>query len=203
MKWLRGRPRAAPWIIVGLGNPGNRYADTRHNVGFMAIDQWAQRHGIDLSRKKSFAHVGEGNVPVLDAGDQRVIVAKPRTFMNASGDAVLELVRRYHGRPDRLVIVYDEMDLPTAKIRVRERGSAAGHKGILSIIECLGTDAFPRIRIGVARPAEGRGSVGHVLEAFTPEEAEAIRGAVARAGEALDYLITNGAERAMNEFNQG
>jgi len=123
--------------------------------------------------------------------------------MNASGDAVLELVRRYHGRPDRLVVVYDEMDLPTAKIRVRERGSAAGHKGILSIIARLGTDAFPRIRIGVARPAGGRDSVEHVLEAFTSEEAEAIRDAVTKAGEALDCLIIHGPEHAMNEFNQG
>ena len=141
MKWLRRGPGVAPWLIVGLGNPGGGYASHRHNVGFVVVDRWAERHAIDLSRKRSFAIIGEGKVRG-DAEELRVIAAKPRTFMNLSGDAVREVIRRYHGRPSHLIVVHDEMDLPLGRIRLRERGSAGGHKGAASIIASLRTDAF-------------------------------------------------------------
>ena len=200
MKWFRRQPQAAPWLIVGLGNPGGRYARNRHNIGFMVVDRWAERHGLDVTRKRSFAILGEGKARLGDE-EMRVIAAKPRMFMNESGPAVRELIRRYHGRPERAIVVYDDMDLPLGRTRLRERGSAGGHKGIASIITSLGTEAFNRLRVGIGRPGEQGGAVEHVLGDFSDGEAEAIDQAIARAADALDWALTQGVPSAMNEFN--
>ncbi|MBI3744444.1 MAG: aminoacyl-tRNA hydrolase, partial [Chloroflexi bacterium] len=164
-------------------------------------DHWAARHGIALSTKKPWAVLGEGQ---LEASGRpaRVIVAKPRTYMNESGNAAFELVKRYHVDAARFVAVYDEMDLPLGKIRLRERGSAGGHNGIESIIQRLGTQDFLRLRVGIGRPPPGVDPVDYVLGDFAPPEREALLPAIERAADALDLLITQGAEAAMNEYNR-
>ncbi len=201
MRWFRRGPRRSPWLIVGLGNPGSGYADNRHNVGFMTVDRWAGRHGIPVTRKKPWAVLGEGEAAV-DSETVRVLVAKPRTFMNLSGDAVLELSRRYHVAHEKLVVVSDDMDLPLGKVRLRQRGSAGGHKGLASIIERLETDAFIRLRIGIGRPQDTAvDPVEYVLTHFSPEERAVVDEAMSQACDALDWVLAKGADSAMNEFN--
>ena len=203
MRWLKRGPRGSPWLIVGLGNPGAGYVGNRHNVGFMTVEGWADRHGIAMNRKKPWAVHGEGEI-ALGGSRLRVLLAKPRTFMNASGDAVLELTRRHHVVPAKLVIVTDDMDLPLGKIRLRQRGSAGGHNGLASIIERFGTDDFARLRIGIGRPEDAeKGNVEHVLTDFADAERQVIDEAVSRACDALDCVLADGVDRAMSRFNAG
>ncbi|MBM4405921.1 MAG: aminoacyl-tRNA hydrolase [Chloroflexi bacterium] len=196
------------WLIVGLGNPGAKYAKTRHNAGFMAAEAWAARHRIAIEKKKSAYLYGEGKFDLtpspfpLREGEVRVIVAKPRTYMNLSGDAVGELAQRHHIAKERLIIVYDDLDLPLGRIRIRAAGSAGGHNGMKSIIERLGTQEFARMRIGVGRPeAAGKEAVDYVLEGFTKAEQAALDATIARACDALDEIIAKGIAGAMNKFN--
>ena len=164
---LIGRGGMAPpppeMLVVGLGNPGDRYRDTRHNVGFRCVDRIAGDHAIELSRRQRRALIGEG---VIDG--HPVVVARPRTFVNRSGEAVAYLLTRYAATSDRLLVVYDDMDLPLGKLRLRPSGSAGGHNGIKSIIDAVGTREFPRLRIGIGRPAGGVDQVGHVLGTMPP-----------------------------------
>ena len=148
-------PPPPEMLVVGLGNPGDRYRDTRHNVGFRCVDRIAGDHAIELSRRQRRALIGEG---VIDG--HPVVVARPRTFVNRSGEAVAYLLTRYAATPDRLLVVYDDMDLPLGKLRLRPSGSAGGHNGIKSIIDAVGTREFPRLRIGIGRPARGVDQVG-------------------------------------------
>jgi PTH1 family peptidyl-tRNA hydrolase len=169
----------------------------------MAVDAWAARHKITAEKKKAAYLYGEGGLS-LNGVEARAIVAKPRTYMNLSGDAVGELVHRHHIAKERLIVVYDEMDLPLGRIRIRPDGSAGGHNGMKSIIERLGTQAFPRIRIGVGRPeALGKDAVDYVLEGFTKAEQETLDAVLARACDALDEIIGEGIAGAMNKFNAG
>ncbi|MSQ24763.1 MAG: aminoacyl-tRNA hydrolase [Dehalococcoidia bacterium] len=189
------------WLIVGLGNPGSRYARSRHNAGYMCLERWAARHHLTEERRKEYAIIVEGAVR-LGGRDVRVLLAKARSFMNESGGPVAELVRRYHVPPARLIVAYDDLDLPLGKVRLRERGSAGGHNGMKSIIERLGTQGFPRLRIGIGRPNEPRaGAIGHVLGNFNLEEQPAIDAALDAACDALDCTLGEGLAAAMNRFN--
>lgn len=183
-------------IIVGLGNPGSQYAGTRHNIGFWCVDYLAKEHSITLERRHKTALIGEGIIE-----DRRVVLAKPRTFVNRSGEAVSYLLARYRVTPAELLIVYDEINLPPGKLRLRPQGSAGGHNGIRSIIEAIGTQDFPRLRVGVGRPPDGADQIGHVLGALPPEEREATEDAIERVVQAVSCLLTDGIDTAMNRFN--
>ena len=189
------------WLVVGLGNPGPRYARSRHNAGYMCLERWAARHHLTEERRREYAIIVEGAVR-LGGRDVRVLLAKARAFMNESGGPVAELVRRHHVPPSRLIVVHDELDLPLGKVRLRERGSAGGHNGMKSIIERLGTQEFPRLRIGIGRPNEPRaGAIGHVLGNFTPDEQPAIDLSLETACDTLDCVLGEGMAAAMNRFN--
>ncbi len=181
---------------MGLGNPGKEYVRSRHNVGFMCADRWAERHGISFDKKRPWAVIGEGE---LDSC--RVMIAKPRTFMNLSGDAVHEMANRWHVQPKDLLVLYDDMDLPLGSLRLRERGSAGGHNGIKSIIERLGSQEFLRLRIGIGRPNGDADAIRHVLSQFTRDEAQVLDEALDRACDAIDCILSEGITPAMNKFN--
>ena len=182
-------------IIVGLGNPGPRYRDTRHNVGFGCIDLLAERWGVAVKDRRRTTVLGQGYHDGMP-----VVLAKPRTFMNLSGESVAYLLARFGGRPADLVIVYDEMALPLGRIRLRARGSDAGHNGIKDIIRNVRTVDFPRLRIGIGGPGTS-GSVEHVLGRFSDEEKPAVDAAIARAADAVECLLAEGINIAMNRYN--
>ncbi|HOM81412.1 MAG TPA: aminoacyl-tRNA hydrolase [Armatimonadota bacterium] len=183
-------------IILGLGNPGAEYASTRHNVGFMTADLLAKRHGIRLTTRRHSSLLGEGTIAGV-----AVVLAKPQTYMNCSGDAALSLLSRYRVSPQDLIVICDDMNLDVARVRVRASGSAGGHNGLKSIIARIGTDAFPRVRIGVGRVAPDQW-IDHVLGEFTAEERPQIEEAVARAADAVEVLLREGPEAAANQFNR-
>ena len=190
----RREERDAPLIVVGLGNPGPKYANTRHNAGYLCIDELASRHGVALNDKRKAALLGEGRV-----GGRRVALVKPRTFMNLSGEAVRYALDRYRVRADAVLVVLDDLDLPLGKIRLRERGGSGGHNGLNSINAALGTSDYARLRVGIGRP-DGE-TVGYVLGAFTPEERTAARDAIGRAAAAAEAWIAHGVGYAMDHFN--
>jgi len=183
-------------IVVGLGNPGAKYTSTRHNVGFRFIDLLAKKTEIRLNDRRAKAVLGQGRI----AG-QEVVLAKPRTFMNNSGEGIEYLLARFGGRPSELLVVYDEMALPTGRIRLRASGSHAGHNGIRSIISAVQTDGFPRLRIGVGQPSNGGESVPHVLGKFSKEEEPLIAQAVQDAVSAVHCMLEESIDVAMNRFN--
>ena len=186
-----------PLLVIGLGNPGPKYAATRHNVGFMTVDELARRHGLRFSTRQADAAVARGEID-----GTRVILAKPQTYMNNSGRAVGALARFYKLPSNRVVVIYDELDLPVGTIRMREKGSANGHNGLTSVIQHLGTQDFPRIRIGISRPAiSDHKQIDWVLGRFTKDEQEVMDGTIPRAAEAVEAVITLGIERAMNKYN--
>ncbi len=186
-------------VVVGLGNPGKEYERTRHNVGFMVVERLAERAGAAFRR----SHRAEALCAAVDLeGAGRVILVEPMTYMNASGDAVAALMRWHRSGLADLVVVYDDVDLPTGQLRLRPKGGAGGHKGVRSLIERLGADGFARIRIGVGRGPGQRDTADHVLSAFSREERPAIEAAVDRAAEAVTAMVRDGVERAMNEFNR-
>lgn len=184
-------------LIVGLGNPGRQYAETRHNVGFMAIDYLAGKLGVKVDKIKFKSVVGEGFL-----GTEKVVLAKPQTYMNLSGEAVLDMVQWYKLDPADILVIYDDMDLPAGKLRLRMKGSAGGHNGMKSIIYLLQSDQFPRLRIGIGRPTnEKMESVDFVLGRFNKEQQELMVDAVKKAGEAALAAIEKGVAKAMNEVN--
>lgn len=182
-------------LVVGLGNPGARYASTRHNVGFMVIDRLARAWHAEVTKKQCGALAG----PATFAGE-KVWLAKPQTYMNLSGEAVTCLLRFYRMAPADLLVVYDERDLPVGKVRLRERGSPGGHRGVASIIQMLGTNEFNRLRIGIGRPSE-LDAVDHVLSGFPPEEKPLIEEAISRSVEAVETVLREGMAAAMNRYN--
>ena len=183
-------------LVVGLGNPGSKYNTTRHNVGFRFIDLMSQTADIPLNARRDKAVLGEGNI----AG-QKVVLAKPRTFMNNSGEGVQYLLARFCGRPADLLVVYDEMALPTGRIRLRVSGSHAGHNGIRSIISSVQSEKFPRLRIGIGQPHNGVDSIPHVLGKFREDEEPLIAQAVQDADSAVACMLENNIDIAMNRFN--
>ena len=184
------------WIVVGLGNPGEKYSATRHNMGAMVIDVLLGRTGASLKSHKSGCVIAE---TTLDG--ERVVLARPTTYMNDSGRPVRELARWYKVQPDRLVVVHDELDIPFEEVRVKDGGGTAGHNGLGSIASHLGTRAFVRIRVGIGRPPGRRGAVGHVLDTFSSSERKELPFVIERAADAVRSTIVDGVERAMNEFN--
>lgn len=183
-------------LIVGLGNPGAEYERTRHNVGWQVVDAFARKFRIDVSRHEKNALTGTGRV----AGGG-VLVAKPLTYMNLSGDAVRLLVNAYGEANDDLVVVYDDIDLPLGKLRIRPNGSAGTHNGMRSIIESLGHENFPRLRIGIGAQEQGP-LRDYVLDEFTAEEQPIVEKAITRSVDALVLIVRGDLKRAMNEFNR-
>jgi len=183
-------------LVVGLGNPGPKYTATRHNVGFRFIDLMAKKADIQLTDRRTKAVLGEGNI----AGHE-VVLAKPRTFMNNSGEGVEYLLARFGGRPTDLLIVYDEMALPAGRIRLRASGSHAGHNGIRSIISAVQSEQFPRLRIGISQPPNGGNTIPHVLGRFSKDEEPLIARAIQDAVSALECMLEENIDIAMNRFN--
>lgn len=191
------RPGGISWLVVFLGNPGTKYEMTRHNAGFMAGDAMANAQGAAINRSRFKALTG-----TCDIGGETVMLMKPQTFMNLSGEAVAQAVSFYKLAPDHVIVVSDEVALPIGKLRIRTKGSAGGHNGLKNIIALLGTDQFPRIRIGVgAAPHPDYDMADWVLSSFKGKDAEDILAAAARAAEAVECYITKGADRAMNLYN--
>jgi len=198
LPFLRRQPETPPrWLIVGLGNPGAEYQNTRHNVGYRVVDWLADANRISVKSTQHRAWVGYGQIR-----DVPVLLAKPFTYMNLSGESIEPLRRLVGLQPADLVVVVDDMDLPVGRVRVRQRGSAGGHNGLKSLIQHLRTDEFPRVKIGVGRPAEGA-ALDHVLGKFSREELEPIADAVHRAGLAVETILTDGILAAMNRCNGG
>lgn len=184
------------FMVVGLGNPGRKHRHNRHNLGFMVLDKLADRHGIKLSRVQSQALIGSGKVE-----NRSVILVKPMTYMNLSGRSVGTLSRYYRVPLNKLVITYDEIDLPFGAVRIRASGGSGGHNGMKSIIEHLGPD-FPRIRIGIGRPTGRMDPAAYVLQNFSKEEREVVGGIVDRTVDAIELFLREGINSAMNMYNQ-
>ena len=185
-------------LIVGLGNPGREYRDTRHNVGFMVVEEIARRHGIDWASGPS--QIAETLIGKR-FGDEPLMVAKPLTYMNNSGDAVGGLVRYFNVTPDDLIVVVDEAALPFGKLRARPRGSAGGHNGLKSIIERLGTTEFSRLRLGVGRGDGRRDLADHVLARFERSEQAELETLITRAADAAEMFAAEGISNVMNVYN--
>ena len=183
-------------LIVGLGNPGAEYERTRHNVGWMVVDAFARKFRIDVTKHEKNALTGTNRV----AGGS-VMVAKPLTYMNLSGDAVRLLTNAYLESTDDLIVVYDDIDLPLAKLRIRPSGSSGTHNGMRSIVQSLGTERFPRLRIGIGA-ADGGRLRDYVLDEFTSEEQPLVDRAIERSVDALLLFARGDLKRAMNEFNR-
>lgn len=190
------QPDRSMKVIVGLGNPGDRYRHTRHNIGFRCIDLLAQHWEIKVSERRAKAVLGRGR-----RLDRDVVLAKPRTFMNHSGEAVSYLVARFGVKAADIIVIYDEMDLPVGRLRIRPGGSPAGHNGIRSIINELKTPEFPRIRVGIGHPEMRGEQISHVLNRFSEEEAPEIDRVVQQVAEAVDCLLAENITVAMNQFN--
>jgi PTH1 family peptidyl-tRNA hydrolase len=186
-----------PWLIVGLGNPGARYAGTRHNAGFLAVDELARRHGLRFSGKQANAEIAKGSIRGVP-----VVLAKPMTYMNNSGLAAGWLARYYKIPHNRVLVIYDDIALPLGRLRIRGKGSDGGHNGLTSIIQHLGTQHFPRLRIGVDRPVQvGHRQIDWVLGRFTKEERLVMDEVIPRATEAIEAVLRDGIDRAMNRYN--
>jgi PTH1 family peptidyl-tRNA hydrolase len=186
----RGRTK----VVVGLGNPGRQYADTRHNFGFFVVDELARRTGASVSRKRMKAEIAESRL-----GDNKLVLVMPQTYMNASGVAVREVARWYHVPYDDVLVVVDDLDLPFGQIRIRARGSAGGHNGLKSIFHELGTQEIPRLRIGIGR--KGNHAIAHVLSRFSPEEKTELPEIIDRAADAVELWTEKGIIEAMNLTN--
>jgi len=189
-------------LIVGLGNPGNQYAHSRHNIGFMCVAHFAKSRDRGFEKKEGLARTAHGRID-----SEEIVLARPQTFMNASGEAVKKLTIKYRIKPEDLIVVHDEMDLRLGIIRIRRGGGTAGHNGVESIIRELGTADFVRVRVGVGHPRdaeaeEQRHVVGYVLGDFSGGEAEVIKKVIAEADQAIMALIQDGLETAMNRFNK-
>ncbi|ABR46395.1 Aminoacyl-tRNA hydrolase [Alkaliphilus metalliredigens QYMF] len=183
------------YIIVGLGNPGKKYSGTRHNVGFDVIDLLAHRLGITVNKLKHKALYGEARI-----GGEKVILAKPQTFMNLSGESIREMMQFYKIDPENLIVIYDDIDVKVGSLRIRQSGSAGTHNGMKSTIYQLQTDAFPRIRIGVGRPEFGDLS-NYVLGSFTKDEIPLMKESLERATLTVESIVIDGIDKAMNRYN--
>ncbi|MHB8085724.1 MAG: aminoacyl-tRNA hydrolase [Dehalococcoidia bacterium] len=191
-------------IIVGLGNPGNKYKNNRHNIGFRCIDFITEKCTIPVNKRNCQSDTGRG----VMAGEE-VMLVKPRTFVNLSGEAVSCLMDKFHVDPDDLIVIHDDLDLPTGRLRLRLGGRSGGHRGIKSIIDCIGSEDFYRVRIGISRPenTSPRSTneddiIDYVLGNFAPVEEELIQPALDSAAEAISCIITEGMTTAMNRYNR-
>jgi peptidyl-tRNA hydrolase, PTH1 family len=185
------------FLVAGLGNPGEQYAATPHNLGFFVVDRLAARHGIRVTRKECQALIGQGNI-----GGKPVLLAKPQTYMNLSGVAIRPLMQKNELTPAELVLVYDELDLPWGSLRIKPRGSAAGHNGVTDVIEKIGTQEFPRIRLGVHPGYSLPAGKDYLLSRFTRQQTETLDAFIDLAADATESLITEGVEKSMAKFNR-
>ncbi len=185
-------------LVLGLGNPGRRYARTRHNVGFHVVEELARRHGIPLDRERHRARFGTGRI-----GNAPVMLAEPQTFMNLCGEAVRPLLKYHALVPEEMIVVHDEADLPPGTVRVKQGGGLAGHNGLRSLVQHLGTGEFLRVRVGIGRPPEGSPAMADwVLMPPAPEDAAALAAGVDTAAEAVEEILAEGVEAAMRRFNR-
>ena len=184
------------WII-GLGNPGTSYQSTRHNVGFMVVDELARRWGVSVTQNKFKALVGEGN-----AMGTKVYLLKPMTYMNLSGESARAFQDFYKAAVEDMIVVYDDLDTELGKIRLRYQGSAGGHNGIKSMIQHIGTQQFNRVRMGISRPAPGHNIADYVLSPFGKQEQEPLRAMIAEACDAIEYALNHPYDRAMAKYNR-
>lgn len=183
-------------VIVGLGNPGNKYENTRHNVGFSTIDLLSVKHGIKVDRLKHRALTGDGSIK-----GERVLLVKPQTFMNLSGESVRDIAEWYKLPMENIIVIYDDVDLPVGTVRIRPKGSSGTHNGMKSVIYQLQSDDFPRIRIGIGKAPEGWDLADYVLSRFSGDEAKDIRQSVERAADAAASIVSDGVAAAMNLYN--
>lgn len=183
-------------LFVGLGNPGKKYEGTRHNIGFAVIDKLSERLNIPLNMLKHKGQLGVGHVD-----GEKVFLLKPLTYMNLSGESVRSVVDYYHIDTADIVVIYDDLDLPVGRIRLRQKGSAGGHNGMKSIIHHLGTQEFNRIRVGINRPSDGTAVVDYVLSPFTKEEQEILVDVVNTCAEACEQAVKRPFLQVMNDFN--
>ena len=197
-------PRRPMKLVVGLGNPGKAYAHNRHNIGFRCINHLGRLHSIPVKQRQCQSQIGIGKIAGVE-----LLLVKPKTFVNRSGEAVSRLMHRHNIPVSDLLVICDDLDLPPGKLRLRQGGSSGGHKGIESIISALGSQDFHRIRIGIGRPATGSGMpvndedsiISYVLGGFTPQEEKTIKPAIASVAEAVECILTEGITAAMNQFN--
>ncbi|HVC04982.1 MAG TPA: aminoacyl-tRNA hydrolase [Candidatus Acidoferrales bacterium] len=186
-----------PQLIIGLGNPGGEYARTRHNVGWMCLDELERRGKFGRERREGSARVREGTIDGYD-----VVTARPQTFMNLSGKAAALLTSKLGSAPRDTIVVHDEADFPLGRVKIKLGGSAAGHRGVQSLIDSWRTDAFPRIRIGVGRDGDSNDLIEHVLDPFTPDERPQVEAALTRAANMAVAITRDGLEAAMNTWNR-
>ncbi len=187
-------------IIFGLGNPGSRYRHSRHNIGFRVIDLLAERWGVDLNEKRFNAVLG-GTDRYREKTGSRVLLVKPMTFMNLSGESVKSLMGWYKVDSENILIVYDDYNLPLNNIRIRQKGSSGGHRGLKSVIDFLNIDTFPRLRLGIGKPGDSD-STGYVLGNFSEDEYREVGDMISRACEVVESFLEEGIRATMNRFNQ-
>ncbi len=196
---LFGRPKPAgpvAWLIVGLGNPGRQYAGTRHNAGFHVVDRLAAAGGLHFDEQRSHAMLARGRIEEVG-----VALLKPQTYMNLSGEAAGAVARFFKVPPERTLVIFDDLDLPLGALRLREQGGAGGHRGMASVIAHLGTRDFPRIRVGIGRPAGQMPPEAYVLQDFSTDEKSLMEQTYERAVEAVRVTLREGFQMAMNRFN--
>ncbi|HBG5344939.1 TPA: aminoacyl-tRNA hydrolase [Clostridioides difficile] len=184
------------YVVVGLGNPGKKYEKTRHNVGFDVIDILAKEYNISVTKIKHKALIGEGRV-----GTEKVLLVKPQTYMNLSGETLIDIYKYYKVDLSNIVVVYDDIDLDVGKIRIRKKGSGGTHNGMKSITKCLGSNDFPRVRVGVSKPEVGQDLADFVLSRFRKEESDNINEALEKAAYAIDSIIRENIDMSMNKYN--
>jgi peptidyl-tRNA hydrolase, PTH1 family len=191
-----GGSEGPPWIVFGLGNPGAEYRNTRHNVGWWCLDELVRRTNAELNRKRKELRYAE-----VDLAGNQVVLAYPRTFMNRSGTALSYLTNRFKTGPENILVVTDDINLNPGSVRIRKKGGPGGHNGLKSIITVLGTNEYPRVRIGVGTPESAGEQVDHVLGTFDPETRDLVNAASLRAADAITMIVNGDIDNAMNKFN--
>jgi len=185
------------WLIAGLGNPGPEYEHTAHNLGFLVVDRLAARNSLRVTRKDSMALVGQGAI-----GGQRVLLAKPQTFMNVSGPSIKGLLSKHELPPEKLLVIYDDLDLPWGSLRIRPDGSAGGHRGVDSIIGSIGSRSFPRVRLGIHGGHRNRDGAAIVLSKFSRAQKQELDELLDYAAQAVESIMAEGVEKSMTKFNR-
>ena len=183
-------------LIVGLGNPGKEYEKTRHNTGFMVLDEISNKFNIEINKEKSKALIGIGEI-----NSKKVMLVKPQTFMNLSGEAIRGLIDFYKEDIENVVVIFDDIDLEIGDIRIKERGSAGTHNGMKSVVSHLGTEKFRRVKVGIGKPRENMDLISHVLGKFTQDEVKILENSINNAVEATIMIINDEVEKAMNKYN--
>ena len=184
------------YLIVGLGNPEGEYSNTRHNMGFDAINHLSQKLNITVTKEKFKALYGDGMI-----NNEKVILLKPQTYMNLSGNSVKEVVDFYKIEKEKILVIYDDMDIEPGKIKIRKKGSAGGHNGMKSIIQMIGTEEFPRIRVGIGRPIRKDDEINYVIGAIPEEDLKRLDEGIEKAQKAVEEILRNGVDSAMNKYN--